>query len=206
MRPAEQRWRWPVSFWCNYSLAIAAGSLLPGMAISASSASMGEPFLDWPAYLSSWVIFGVIFSFFPYPFGLVPAILPWFLPRPSSRAALAASMSQVWVASPLLLIWCVASLMDACYHPGFLGPRSTGPPPSSWRPLLDSLSSDIVLYTLIVAGVTVVALRYRPELDRWRRYFGGFCERCGYNLTGLPSDICPECGNEHAKRDGQRAL
>ena len=34
----------------------------------------------------------------------------------------------------------------------------------------------------------------RGPLRRWRRCRKGLCMKCGYNLTGNTSGICPECG------------
>ena len=36
----------------------------------------------------------------------------------------------------------------------------------------------------------------RGPLRRWRRRKRGECVRCGYNLTGNVSGVCPECGTE----------
>ncbi len=36
----------------------------------------------------------------------------------------------------------------------------------------------------------------RGPVRRWRRRRRGECLRCGYNLTGNLSGICPECGTE----------
>ncbi len=49
-----------------------------------------------------------------------------------------------------------------------------------------------VLYILI-ASVTALAA-YR-RLLRLRKGDTPFCGRCGYNLTGLTSPRCPECGS-----------
>ncbi|HEY3243573.1 MAG TPA: hypothetical protein VGM03_09500 [Phycisphaerae bacterium] len=38
-----------------------------------------------------------------------------------------------------------------------------------------------------------------PSLTAWRRSRlpqPGFCARCGYNLTGNTSGVCPECGHQ----------
>ncbi len=43
-------------------------------------------------------------------------------------------------------------------------------------------------FLLGIAVPTVLSLRSR------RRYPPGHCVRCGYNLTGNTSGLCPECG------------
>ena len=37
---------------------------------------------------------------------------------------------------------------------------------------------------------------FRGPLRRWRRRRRGLCIRCGYNLEGNVSGVCPECGAE----------
>lgn len=37
----------------------------------------------------------------------------------------------------------------------------------------------------------------RGPLCRWRRRRKGLCLKCGYNLTGNVSGMCPECGTDH---------
>ena len=51
----------------------------------------------------------------------------------------------------------------------------------------------IVLY-IVLAALPVVAM-YR-RLLKLRLGDTLFCKRCGYNLTGLHGQVCPECGNE----------
>jgi len=41
----------------------------------------------------------------------------------------------------------------------------------------------------------------RGPLRRWRRRCRGECERCGYNLTGNTTGVCPECGTPIAALD-----
>ncbi len=46
---------------------------------------------------------------------------------------------------------------------------------------------------LVFAAYPIVAL-IRGPLRRWRRHRKGLCLRCGYNLEGNVSGVCPECG------------
>ena len=45
----------------------------------------------------------------------------------------------------------------------------------------------------------------RGPLRRWRRRCAGHCVRCGYDLTGNESGVCPECGRP-VLRSGRNAL
>ena len=50
----------------------------------------------------------------------------------------------------------------------------------------------------LLAAVPTWFLFYR---DRRRRIPPGHCQRCGYNLTGNTSGICPECGEQIAAQE-----
>lgn len=47
----------------------------------------------------------------------------------------------------------------------------------------------------LLATCPAVAVIHGP-LRRWNRRRRGLCLRCGYNLTGNASGICPECGKK----------
>ncbi|UCG17191.1 MAG: hypothetical protein JSV19_04005 [Phycisphaerales bacterium] len=46
---------------------------------------------------------------------------------------------------------------------------------------------------LVFATCPAIAL-IRGPVRRWRRLRKGWCVKCGYNLTGNVTGICPECG------------
>jgi hypothetical protein len=46
---------------------------------------------------------------------------------------------------------------------------------------------------VLLASYPIVSF-IRGPLRRWRRRRKGLCVRCGYNLTGNTSGVCPECG------------
>lgn len=50
----------------------------------------------------------------------------------------------------------------------------------------------ILLAALVVAVILFIRMLRRPR----RRGTTPHCARCEYNLTGLTSDRCPECGTE----------
>ena len=70
----------------------------------------------------------------------------------------------------------------------------TGESPGFWR-LPHFVSGGVsVLYVPLWLPFLVVAI---PSVIVWwrsRRARRGHCERCGYNLAGNVSGICPECG------------
>ena len=57
------------------------------------------------------------------------------------------------------------------------------------------LSIVIPLWLLFILFAVYPVLAFiRGPLNRYRRRRKGLCIKCGYNLTGNTSGICPECG------------
>ena len=59
------------------------------------------------------------------------------------------------------------------------------------------LRRDIVLAS-VMTGVLALTCRLaaslRARYDTRQRYRHGHCQKCGYDLTGNESGVCPECG------------
>lgn len=59
-----------------------------------------------------------------------------------------------------------------------------------------SWTCDSSLWFLSAAFGLYPALLFLRFLRQTRRDRSGFCDKCGYNLTGLTEPRCPECGKE----------
>ena len=66
-----------------------------------------------------------------------------------------------------------------------------------WVQIQGSPGILVVPIWLLMLPILIVALTtcYRFWLDR-RRIPPGHCRKCGYNLTGNMSGVCPECGEK----------
>lgn len=71
--------------------------------------------------------------------------------------------------------------------------RWLGYVPSTTRLLFPGF---IILVGLVYGGLWIAAstVRFPSRLRSLRRRRRGLCGRCGYDLDGVPSGICPECG------------
>jgi hypothetical protein len=75
------------------------------------------------------------------------------------------------------------SVVSPCVDP--IGPLSEIKPVST-----STLSLNLVCPSILLAAGSLLMLLYR----RWLPTPPGGCLRCGYDLTGNTSDVCPECG------------
>jgi len=71
-----------------------------------------------------------------------------------------------------------------------LAPESLAPH-VAWRPFITN--GVLVMPLWICLVITAVPTGFLWWRDR-RRIPPGHCQRCGYNLTGNVSGVCPECG------------
>lgn len=55
----------------------------------------------------------------------------------------------------------------------------------------------LLVWPLAVAFAAYPTIAFiRGPVRRWRRQRKGQCVKCGYNLTGNVSGVCPECGEQ----------
>ncbi len=72
----------------------------------------------------------------------------------------------------------------------------TAPPPdATWDDLITGIRMPFWIPVVLLGSYPALAF-VRGPLRRWRRGRAGHCRKCGYNLTGNQSGICPECGSE----------
>jgi len=69
-----------------------------------------------------------------------------------------------------------------------------------WNPIVSkgaNVSLSLTIRFLWVFSTIGIVLLWAPRIVRWivkYRLVRGCCVRCGYNLTGNVSGVCPECG------------
>lgn len=65
--------------------------------------------------------------------------------------------------------------------------------PYSWLPVYEQ---GIVVPLWIISFICFLGLIWATIVTRRRRHQLGLCTQCDYNLTGLTTSRCPECGAE----------
>ena len=61
-------------------------------------------------------------------------------------------------------------------------------------PTLDSIILPYVTIAAFTVSGGLFVLSFAQLWREWRRKPFGHCQKCGYNLTGNTSGVCPECG------------
>ena len=60
------------------------------------------------------------------------------------------------------------------------------------------MAAGVILTVLVFLGEASRTVRRQPTV--WPPAEGGMCEACGYPLTGLAGEVCPECGADVTHR------
>ena len=61
--------------------------------------------------------------------------------------------------------------------------------------IMERIRIPLLLPVLLFGSYPLLAF-LRGPLRRYRRRRNGLCLKCGYDLTGNVSGVCPECGTE----------
>lgn len=100
--------------------------------------------------------------------------------------------------------WPWVCLRSAAYEPD---PQRRAPP--AFLPILPGLIADTAAYAALLWAVTLVQWPWKGGLvHHWRRrrVRAGLCWRCAYNMRGVVSGRCPECGAWASSRQAAKKL
>lgn len=100
------------------------------------------------------------------------------------------AIKWLWIGG-VPIVWCILALI--VYHGVWLTgllPEN----PSGLPTLLGHELSFWVCGPFPVAWIVVIVLAVKGRLPGTRRRVQGVCDSCGYDLAGLPTSTCPECG------------
>jgi hypothetical protein len=92
------------------------------------------------------------------------------------------------------------ALLDAAESvwPGLYPPSSRAFDLSGGGVVSEFQWSGLLNDSTVVAALGMVVGGLVRQVCRRRRFPSGHCQRCGYNLDGLPEQRCPECGQDAA--------
>lgn len=122
-----------------------------------------------------------------------------------SGGSLGWAASDATVRSELSLIICTRLDSSEVVQEGFADFAGFGwsrfvMPYQGGRVLNRSLYMPAWAPVVLFAAYPTIAF-IRGPLRRWRRGRKGLCVKCGYDLTGNTSGVCPECGEALSRRD-----
>lgn len=115
-----------------------------------------------------------------------------------------------WLSPPPCLRVCIdegqnyAGNGGMCYKPEFYSVKLWSHLPRKSYPRFYSGARE---WSLLLPSWIPVVMLAALGTWLWSRHRGfpiGRCQRCGYDLTGNESGICPECGLTHSDRHGTR--
>lgn len=108
------------------------------------------------------------------------------------RAAIALTVGSVhtWLAcGPDNMVWRFHILL---WNASFALLERLTPNPDRWHVLVVTICQLPTLVTTLATYAILPVIWSRHQVRRRRRK--GHCQRCGYDLTGNTSGVCPECG------------
>ncbi len=105
------------------------------------------------------------------------------------------ALELTWLFTIAHVAWCVAYLLAASYAPGFNGTTYSGTLPASWQSFLNAASNPLYEVLLTLATILTLSVVATGRLNASEKFVTNSCNHCGYNLQGINSPICPECGH-----------
>lgn len=175
-----------------------AAALGAGLLLSAQAAPAGEPFMSLSDYLAGYLVVGAVLGVACFLVAVPVLALCASLGYASSSRILARPRACVvaltpWALLPAWTFWCAIVALHNVDRGDFV--RSS----PAWvdSPALAIPAHPLWGFTLGAAGV-VACLHGLREVHRLVKARSRACRACGYDLTGLTTRICPECGKRSA--------
>ncbi len=155
--------------------------------------------IEWDEGAQSWRLFFRAGRFFattgPHPLSGAPADTPLWMPWRTRWQTIALSLVIIWMllVPIVLILWryrrALAQIMLAlailCAACSSLDSRSD-------RPLAIEFCQPFFWAAAVMAALSILVGAW-PNAQRRRSPYP-LCHKCGYNLTGNVSGVCPECG------------
>jgi hypothetical protein len=99
--------------------------------------------------------------------------------------------------------WRTPGKYGAPYGWWYQGPSGKGEPLFNWLPWCDETFPHkwefaIPIWVFLVLAATPTGVSWRGWVRAQRRLNSGRCRACGYDLSGNPGAMCPECGRAGA--------
>lgn len=174
-----------------------------GLVFSAKVVPTGEPFQDMSEYVLTAATAAAIVAAGLSTIGGLVVVLPvWLALRHAARrgrSALAASVRAIFLTAVSFVLpvamWWMCALLKYAQDPGF-GFYTAAVKPVWVHSMFFTIAGFdfwilLMMLTLLAAAVLCAESARTIAGD----LAAGHCRRCGYDLSGLPTLVCPECGD-----------